>query len=400
MTEGAKTVGSAVGSGVSTVGNVVSEGAKTVGSAVTEGAKAVGSGVVSVGSAVTDGAKAVGSAVGSGVSTVGNVVSEGAKTVGNKVTEGAKAVGSGVSSVGSAVTGGFSFIKNNLGPFRIFSFIKNKFLGPFRIYIGIIITFIVLIFLSSLNSQRGTLIGSILFWSFCIAGSSVFIFFFIKFFSSQIKEKYQVAHQWIFSRAATAKSSNEKGVTMFKGEAVCLTRKWSGLKKVMIGLGWEVNESRGADFKLNARALLLGEDGKCPKETDTVFSGNLEHSSGAVKYQSDTLTGEGDKDHFVVELKKVPVNIVRLAFIVTIHEAEERRQNFGQVHNTFIRVKDEASGKELVRFELSKKAFSTETAVVMGELVRSDNEWLFSAVGKGCQDGLAVLCERYGIQVE
>lgn len=199
---------------------------------------------------------------------------------------------------------------------------------------------------------------------------------------------------------APAEEENQT-VSLSKGQTVSLSKKKPGLQKLLIGLGWDVNESGGPDCDLDGCAFLLGENNKCPKETDFVFYGNQEHASGALKHLGDNLTGsgEGDDEQIVIDLGKMPANIVRIAFTVTIHEAEERGQNFSQVSNSFIRVEDSASGKELVRFELTE-SFATETAVVVGELVRSGSEWQFNAVGKGFQGGLAALCGNYGIQVE
>ena len=198
-----------------------------------------------------------------------------------------------------------------------------------------------------------------------------------------------------------ASAEEEQTVSLSKGQTVSLSKKKPRLQKLLINLGWDVNESSDQDFDLDACAFLLAENNKCSKVTDFVFYGNLEYASGAVKHLGDNLTGggEGDDEQLVIDLGKMPANIVRIAFTVTIHEAEERGQNFSQVRNAFIRVKDKAGDKELVRFELAE-SFATETAAVVGELVRSGSEWQFDAVGKGFQGGLAALCGNYGIQVE
>ena len=193
---------------------------------------------------------------------------------------------------------------------------------------------------------------------------------------------------------------NDAPVSLSKGEAVSLSKKAPGLKKLLIGLGWDVNASGGADFDLDASAFLLGANGKCAKSRDFVFYGNLEHESGAVKHLGDNLTGEGegDDEQLVIDLDKAPEHVLRIAFTVTIHEAEDRGQNFGMVGNAFIRVENEANGRELARFEPAED-FSDETAVVVGELFREGGEWRFRAVGEGLEGGLAALCGRFGIQV-
>lgn len=168
----------------------------------------------------------------------------------------------------------------------------------------------------------------------------------------------------------------------------------------MVGLGWDVNAfDSGADFDLDAAAFMVGASGKCPSEKEFVFYGNLEHTSGAVKHMGDNLTGEGDGDdeQIQIDLSKVPANVEKIAFTVTIYDAEIRHQNFGQVSNAFIRLVDEVSGTEMIRYDLGED-FSIETAVVVGELYRYNGEWKFNAIGSGFQGGLAALCAHYGIE--
>lgn len=188
-------------------------------------------------------------------------------------------------------------------------------------------------------------------------------------------------------------------INLTKGQKVDLTKGSPGLKNVMVGLGWDVNAfDSGADFDLDAAAFLLGENGKCPTEKEFIFYGNLEHSSEAVKHMGDNLTGEGDGDdeQILIDLGKIPASIAKIAFTVTIYDPETRRQNFGQVSNAYIRIVDEASGTELIRYDLGED-FSIETAVVVGEMYRHGGEWKFNAIGSGFQGGLAALCGHYGI---
>ncbi len=180
-----------------------------------------------------------------------------------------------------------------------------------------------------------------------------------------------------------------------------MTKGNPGLKQLLVGLGWDVNAyDGGSDFDLDAAAFLLGENGKCATEKDFVFYKNLAHSSGGVTHQGDNLTGagEGDDEQIVVDLAKVPASITKIAFTVTIYEAEKRKQNFGQVSNAFIRIVDNATGQELVRYDLGED-FSIETAVVVGELYRNNGEWKFNAIGSGFSGGLAALCQNYGVDV-
>ena len=191
-------------------------------------------------------------------------------------------------------------------------------------------------------------------------------------------------------------------INLSKGQKVSLTKGNPGLKKIMVGLGWDVNAfDTGADFDLDASAFLAGANGKCPKDTDFIFYGNLEHSSGAAKHMGDNLTGAGDGDDEQIEgdLTLVPNNIEKIAFTVTIYDAESRRQNFGQVSNAYYRIVDESTGTEIVHFDLGED-FSIETALVVGELYKHNGEWKFNAIGSGFQGGLAALCAHYGIDAE
>ncbi len=190
-------------------------------------------------------------------------------------------------------------------------------------------------------------------------------------------------------------------ISLKKGQKVSLTKDAPGLTKVVVGLGWDVNAyDTGGDFDLDAAEFLLGDSGRVISSDDFVFYGNLKHTSGAVEHLGDNLTGAGDGDdeQIKVDLTKVPNPVARIAFTATIYEAEERRQNFGMVSNAFIRIYNEASGEELLRYDLGED-FSIETAVVFGELYKNNGEWKFNAIGSGYQGGLAALCANYGVDV-
>lgn len=190
-------------------------------------------------------------------------------------------------------------------------------------------------------------------------------------------------------------------INLSKGQKVDLTKGNPGLSRLMIGLGWDVNSfDSGADFDLDAAAFMTAENGKCPTEKEFVFYGNLTHPSESVKHMGDNLTGEGDGDdeQIFVDLAKIPANVEKVAFTVTIYDAETRRQNFGQVSNAYIRIVDETNNTEMIHYDLGED-FSIETAVVVGELYRHGNEWKFNAIGSGFQGGLAALCAHYGIEV-
>ncbi|MCI8513130.1 MAG: TerD family protein [Lachnospiraceae bacterium] len=191
-------------------------------------------------------------------------------------------------------------------------------------------------------------------------------------------------------------------VCLTKGQKVSLTKGNPGLAKVMVGLGWDRNEyDTGGDFDLDAAAFLLTDSGRVSRPEDFVFFGNLKHPSGSVEHMGDNLTGEGegDDEQIRIDLSAVPAGITKIAFTVTIYEAEARRQNFGQISRAFIRICNEATGEEMVRYDLGED-FSIETAAVFGELYKHNDEWKFNAIGSGYQGGLAALCANYGVDVE
>lgn len=191
-------------------------------------------------------------------------------------------------------------------------------------------------------------------------------------------------------------------VSLQKGQKVSLTKDNPGLTNVVVGLGWDVNAfDTGGDFDLDATAFLLTDTGKISDQKDFIYFGNLTHPSGAVQHLGDNLTGvgDGDDEQIKVDLSKIPADITRVAFAVTIYEAEKRHQNFGQVNNAFVRIYNEATGEEMLRYDLGED-FSIETAAVFGELYRNGSEWKFNAIGSGYQGGLAALCNNYGVEVE
>ena len=190
-------------------------------------------------------------------------------------------------------------------------------------------------------------------------------------------------------------------ISLKKGQKVDLTKTNPGLKNILIGLGWDTNKyDGGKDFDLDASVFLLGASGKVASDDDFVFYGNLKHKSGSVEHMGDNLTGagEGDDEEIKIDLSQVPADVEKIDFTVTIYEAEERKQNFGQVENAFIRVMDATNNKELIRYDLGED-FSIETAVVIGELYRNKGEWKFNAIGSGFGGGLAALGKNYGVNV-
>lgn len=190
-------------------------------------------------------------------------------------------------------------------------------------------------------------------------------------------------------------------VSLVKGQKIDITKGNTGLKKITIGLGWDTNKYDGDNFDLDSSAFLLGSNGKVTDNKDFVFFNNLVHPSGSVKHMGDNLTGAGDGDdeQIIVNLPEVPSNIEKIAFAVTIYEADSRMQNFGMVENSFIRVVDDNTGSEITRYDLKEK-FGDSTAIIAGEIYRDGSGWKFHAVGEGFNGGLFDLCEKFGIEVK
>lgn len=190
-------------------------------------------------------------------------------------------------------------------------------------------------------------------------------------------------------------------ITLSKGQKVDLTKTNPGLSKVMVGLGWDTNKYDGGnDFDLDASIFLLDSNGKCASDKDFVFYNQLIGGNGSVEHTGDNLTGEGDGDdeQVKVNLGSVPVAIEKISFVITIHDAEARNQNFGQVSNAFVRIVNEDNNEEIIRYDLGED-FSIETAIIVGELYRHNGEWKFSAIGSGYQGGLARIATDYGLSL-
>ncbi|MGM9998502.1 MAG: TerD family protein [Candidatus Bruticola sp.] len=185
-------------------------------------------------------------------------------------------------------------------------------------------------------------------------------------------------------------------ISLRKGDRISLSK---GLEKVRACLGWDTNKyDGGSDFDLDASVFMLGANGKVTSDQDFIFYNQKTHPSGCIEHMGDNRTGDGEGDDEVInlELGKVPQEIQRIVFTVTIHEAEARRQNFGQVSNSYIRIVDSTNENEVMRFDLGED-FSQETSVCAGELYRHNNEWKFKAVGQGYNRGLAGFCADFGI---
>lgn len=189
-------------------------------------------------------------------------------------------------------------------------------------------------------------------------------------------------------------------VSLSKGGNVSLSKEAPGLTAIDVGLGWDLRATDGTDFDLDASAFLLSADGKVRSDADFIFYNNKTTADGSVVHKGDNRTGEGGGDDEVVfiDLTKVAADVQKVAFTVTIHDAEARKQNFGQVSNAYIRVVNKANGAEITRYDLSEDA-STETAMIFGELYRHGEEWKFKAVGQGFAGGLGPLAQNFGVNL-
>jgi tellurium resistance protein TerD len=189
-------------------------------------------------------------------------------------------------------------------------------------------------------------------------------------------------------------------VSLSKGGNVSLSKAAPGLTAVIVGLGWEPRTTTGADFDLDASAIMLDMSGKVLSDGHFVFFNNLKSPEGSVEHMGDNLTGggDGDDEQIKVNLETVPAECGKVTFPVSIYEAEGRQQSFGQVRNAFIRIVNQADNAEIARYDLTEDA-ATETAMVFGEIYRSFGEWKFRAVGQGYATGLRGIAQDFGVNV-
>jgi tellurium resistance protein TerD len=189
-------------------------------------------------------------------------------------------------------------------------------------------------------------------------------------------------------------------ISLAKGANISLSKEEPGLSRILIGLGWDIRSTDGEDFDLDASAFLLGGSNKVRGDHDFIFYNQLRSSDGSVEHAGDNRTGAGDGDDEVVkvDLSRVPAEVEKIAVAVTIHDGEGRRQNFGMVGNAFMRIVNDATGREVTRYDLSED-YSVETALIFGEVYRHGSEWKFRAVGQGYQGGLSPLAKNFGVNI-
>jgi len=189
-------------------------------------------------------------------------------------------------------------------------------------------------------------------------------------------------------------------ITLNKGGNLSLSKTDPTLTKILVGLGWDARSTDGQDFDLDASLFMVKDDGKVRGEGDFIFYNQLKSACGSVTHTGDNRTGDGDGDDeaIKIDLARVPTDIARLVVTATIHDADNRRQNFGMVRNAFMRVVNDQNNAEVARFDLGED-YSTETAMVFGEIYRHGAEWKFRAVGQGYSGGLKALANQHGIAV-
>ena len=189
-------------------------------------------------------------------------------------------------------------------------------------------------------------------------------------------------------------------LSLQKGGNLSLSKAAPNLTNILIGLGWDVRTTDGAAFDLDASLFMVSDTGKVRSDADFIFYNQAKSSCGSVEHTGDNRTGAGDGDDesIKVDLVNVPANVSRLIVTVTIHDAQLRQQSFGQVGGAFMRVINAADNSEIARFDLSED-YSTETAMIFGEVYRHNGEWKFKAIGQGYSGGLAAMCQQYGVNI-
>ena len=189
-------------------------------------------------------------------------------------------------------------------------------------------------------------------------------------------------------------------ISLQKGGNVNLSKEAPGLSKMVVGLGWDTRATDGAAFDLDGAVFLCNASGKVRSDADFIFYNNLKSADGSIVHSGDNLTGagEGDDETVSIDLANVSADIDKIVLAVTIHDAEARKQNFGQVSKAFVRCINAAGNSEIARYDLSEDG-STEAAMIFGEVYRAGTDWKFRAIGQGFKGGLGPLAKSFGVNV-
>lgn len=185
-------------------------------------------------------------------------------------------------------------------------------------------------------------------------------------------------------------------INLEKGQKIELTKENPALKKLLVGLGWDVNANSGAAFDLDASAIMLNAEGKVADQKNVIYYGNKVGTG--IKHTGDNLTGAGDGDdeQILVDLDAIPSDVEKVVFTVNIYQATSRRQNFGMVSNAFIRVANNETNEEVCKYDLGED-YSTEKTVKVAEIYRHNGEWKFAALGTGFAGEFGDLLKEYGV---
>lgn len=197
----------------------------------------------------------------------------------------------------------------------------------------------------------------------------------------------------------TNATGSGNGISLVKGQTLSLTKKDPNLNNLLVGLGWDTNSYHGgAVFDLDVSVFMLGADGKVPSNDEFIFFNQLKHKSGAVEHTGDNRTGVGDGDDEVIKvnLSQVPTYVEKIVFVVTIFDTGHEEQTFGNVENSYIRIVNQDTNSEEVRYDLCED-FSVENAINVGELYRYNGEWKFRAIGSGFNNSLKGFTDKYGV---
>lgn len=189
-------------------------------------------------------------------------------------------------------------------------------------------------------------------------------------------------------------------ISLKKGGNISLSKEAPSMKKMLVGLGWDIRATDGDAFDLDASVFLLNASGKVRSDADFIFYNQPKSTDGSVEHTGDNRTGEGDGDDesVIIQLDKVPADIEKISVCVTIHDAEAKRQNFGMVASAYVRCVNADANVEVARYDLSEDA-SVETAMIFGEIYRHSGEWKFKAIGQGFNGGLGPLAKNFGVNV-
>jgi tellurium resistance protein TerD len=185
-------------------------------------------------------------------------------------------------------------------------------------------------------------------------------------------------------------------VRVLKGQEIDVTKNNPGLNKIKITLGWNIDKNKKINFDFDSSVFLCNDLGKAISSKHFIFYNNKQDPSGSVIHHGDYKTGEEGEEEIVINLEKLPSEVYRLVFAVSIHEGKKKKQSFGQVENSYLKILDEEKKEELIRFDL-KNEFSNETGIIIGSMYKKNEEWKFKTEGLGFPEGLRDIVIHHGL---